>query len=107
VNDEELIEKLTLLNAVKYMGKASSKSTLGAVIQTNPQEFKTRIPEIRLIIEDMVKKVNSMTPDQQKVRLLEIDPESLKEERKQKKEVRIDLPNLDRFKAIRTSPYWK
>lgn len=107
MNDEELIEKLTLLNAVKYKGKASSKSTLGAVIQTNPQEFKTRIPEIRLIIEEMVKKVNSMTPDQQKARLLEIDPESLKEEKKQKKEVIIDLPNLDRFKEVvlRLAPY--
>ncbi|MFX0173054.1 MAG: glutamate--tRNA ligase [Candidatus Hodarchaeota archaeon] len=107
MNDKELIEKQTLLNAIKYGGKASSKSTLGAVIQTNPQEFKTRIPEIRLTIEDMVKKVNSMTLDQQKTRLLEIDPESLKEERKQKKEVTIDLPNLDRFKEVRLrlAPY--
>ncbi|MFX0149677.1 MAG: glutamate--tRNA ligase [Candidatus Hodarchaeota archaeon] len=107
MNDEELIEKLTLVNAIKYNGKASSKSTLGAVIQTNPQEYKTRIPEIRLIIEDMVKKVNSMSVDQQKARLLEIDPESLKEEKKQKREVTIDLPNIDRFKEVvlRLAPY--
>ena len=47
MQDEILIEKYTLLNAVKYNGKADLKSTMGAIIQTNPKEFKTRIPEIK------------------------------------------------------------
>jgi glutamyl-tRNA synthetase len=107
MKDELLIEKYTLLNAVKYKGKAELKSTLGAIIQLNPTEFKTRIPEIRSIIEKMIKIVNGMTIEEQRARLGEIDPTSLKEEPKQKKEIKIDLPNLERFGKVvlRLAPY--
>jgi glutamyl-tRNA synthetase len=48
-----------------------------------------------------------MSIEEQKARLIEIDPTSLVEEKKRKKEVKIDLPNLDRFKkvALRLAPY--
>ncbi|MFX0086865.1 MAG: glutamate--tRNA ligase [Candidatus Hodarchaeota archaeon] len=107
MKDELLIEKFTLLNAIKYKGKAELNSTLGAIIQSNPNEFKTRIPEIRSILEKMIKIVNRMTIEEQRSRLLEIDPNSLKEEPKQKKEIKIDLPNLERFKEVvlRLAPY--
>jgi glutamyl-tRNA synthetase len=107
MQDELLIEKYTLLNAVKYSGKADLKSTMGAIIQTNPKEFKTRIPEIKKMIEKMISVVNSMSIDDQRARLLEIDPTSLKQEEKQKKEININLPNLDRFKEVvlRLAPY--
>ncbi len=107
MKDELLIEKFTLLNAIKYKGKAELKSTLGAIIQSNPNEFKSRIPEIRLIIEEIIKIVNRMTIEEQRTRLLEIDPNSLKEEPKQKKEIKIDLPNLERFEEVvlRLAPY--
>jgi len=107
LNNEEEIEKFTLLNAIKYNGKAQLKSTLGAVIQSNPAKYKAMIPEIRDLIEKMIHVINSMSIEEQEARLVEIDPESLKEEKKKKKEVKIDLPNLDRFKKVvlRLAPY--
>ncbi len=106
MNDEQLIEKFTLLNAVKYKGKANLKSTLGSVIKANP-DFKSRIPEIRDSIEITIERINAMTYDQQRARLLELDPESLKEEKKRRKEIKIDLPNLNRFEEVvlRLAPF--
>ncbi|MHA2073213.1 MAG: glutamate--tRNA ligase, partial [Candidatus Hodarchaeales archaeon] len=107
MQDEILIEKYTLLNAVKYNGKADLKSTMGAIIQLNPKEFKTRIPEIKEMIEKMIIVVNNLSIDKQRARLLEIDPTSLNQEEKKKKEIKINLPNLDRFREVvlRLAPY--
>ena len=95
------------MNAIKYKGKAEIKSTLGAVIQSDPQFFKSKIAEIRPIIDSTVKQVNDMTLEEQKERLFEIDPDSLQEPQKKKKEIKIELPNLDRFKEVtlRLAPY--
>jgi len=92
---------------VKYKGKADINSTLGAVIQSDPKYFKSRIAEIRVLIAKMVENVNSMTIDEQRARLLEIDPNSLLEEPKKRKEIKIDLPSLDRFNKVilRLAPY--
>jgi len=107
MKDELLIEKYTLLNAVKYKGKAELKSTLGAIIQLDPKEYKTRIPEIRSLIEKRITIVNEMSIEEQRTRLLELDPNSLDPVEKRKKEVKIDLPNLDRFNEVvlRLAPY--
>ncbi len=95
------------MNAIKYKGKANAKSTLGAVIQSNPQFFKSRITEIRPLINTSVAQVNNMTLEQQKARLYEIDPSSLQEPQKKKKTINVKLPNLDHFGdvTLRLAPY--
>ncbi len=104
---DELVLKHCLINAIKYKGKADSKSTLGAIIQSDPKAIKPLIAEIRPMIDITIKQVNAMNLDQQKEALLEIDPQSLPSQEKKKKEVKIELPNLDRFKnvALRLAPY--
>jgi glutamyl-tRNA synthetase len=104
---DELVLKHCLINAIKYKGKADSKSTLGAIIQSDPKTIKPLIAKIRPIIATTIEQVNSMSLDQQKEQLLKIDPQSLPSQEKKKKEVNIELPNLDRFKqvSLRLAPY--
>lgn len=107
MKNTELIEKLTLLNAIRYKGRASLKSTLGSVVQANPAKFKNQITEIKTIIENMVDQVNALTIEQQKARLQEIDPESLIPEKKRKKGIKIELPDVIHFGQVvlRLAPF--
>ncbi|MHA2347202.1 MAG: glutamate--tRNA ligase [Candidatus Hodarchaeales archaeon] len=107
MENDETILKITLLNAIKYKGKANAKSTLGAVIQSNPQYYKSRIQETRAKIESAVESVNNLSLSEQEAQLLKIDPQSLVPKEKKKKEINLELSNLDRFKevALRLAPY--
>ncbi|MFW9853661.1 MAG: glutamate--tRNA ligase [Candidatus Thorarchaeota archaeon] len=107
MKDIELIEKLTLQNAIKYNGQASLKSTLGSVIRSDPAAFKPRIHETKLLVEKMVERVNALTLEQQKARLSEISPESLIQDKKRKKEINIELPPNPDFTqtVLRLAPY--
>ncbi|MHA1225906.1 MAG: glutamate--tRNA ligase [Candidatus Hodarchaeales archaeon] len=107
MDDKEIVEKYTLLNAVKYNGKAALKSTLGSIIQSDPKRFKQKIPEIKALIEETINRINKLSIEEQKARLLKIDPESLKEEKRTKKEVKIELPDVKKFKKVtlRLAPY--
>ncbi|MHA1995650.1 MAG: glutamate--tRNA ligase [Candidatus Hodarchaeales archaeon] len=104
---DELILKYCLINAIKYKGKADPKSTLGAIIQSDPKKIKPLIAQIRPLIDITIKQVNEMNLDQQTKRLLDIDPQSIPSQEKKKKEIKIELPNLERFKkvALRLAPY--
>ncbi|MHA1946429.1 MAG: glutamate--tRNA ligase [Candidatus Hodarchaeales archaeon] len=107
MESDETILKITLLNAIKYKGKANAKSTLGAVIQSNPQYYKSRIQETRAKIEETVEFVNNLTLKQQEAQLMKIDPQSLQPKEKKKKEISLELSNLNRFDevALRLAPY--
>ncbi len=103
-----LVEKLALLNAIKYGGKANPKSIIGSAIKANP-DFKKKIKELQQMIQEIVEKVNAMSLDAQKKRLMEIDPTAL-EEQQQKKEEKKELPPLpeaDKYDKIvlRLAPY--
>lgn len=104
---DEIVQKFTLLNAIKYKGKANAKSTLGAIIQSNPQKFKSQIPDLQALISSAVNKINKMTLEDQKAILLKIDPESMQPIQKTKKEINIQLPNLENFDKVilRLAPY--
>jgi glutamyl-tRNA synthetase len=107
MENDETILKITLLNAIKYKGKADTKSTLGAVIQSNPQYYKSRIQETKSIIESTVESVNKLTLVEQEAQLMKIDPQSLEPQEKKKKGLNLELQNLDRFPdvALRLAPY--
>ncbi|WP_455142805.1 glutamate--tRNA ligase [Candidatus Hodarchaeum mangrovi] len=107
MNDEEIVEIQTLLNAVKYNGKAALNSTLGSIIQLDPLRFKPKIRDIKTMVEKQIELVNSMTLEDQITRLKQLDPSLLKEEKREKREIQIELPNLERFKEVvlRLAPY--
>ena len=107
MNDEEIVEIQTLLNAVKYNGKAALNSTLGSIIQLDPSRFKPKIRDIKVMVEKQIELVNLMTLEAQIVKLKQIDPSLIKEEKHEKREIQIELSNIERFKEVvlRLAPY--
>ncbi len=79
---EELIFKYALQNAIKFNGKANVGAVVGKIFAEKPD---SKGPEVARKVAEIVKKVNSMSLEEQKKKLEEIAPELL-EEKKQKKE---------------------
>ena len=97
---KDLILKYALKNAVDYNGKVNFNSVLGRVLQEKP-ELKQNIKDLAKEINEVIKKVNSMSLEQQKSQL---ENYSFKEV---KKETRV-LPELQNVKGkviTRIAPY--
>jgi glutamyl-tRNA synthetase len=93
---EEKIEKYALANAVKFSGKANPGAVIGKILSEFP-EAKKEMAEVRSKVMDTIKKVNSMSPDEQKQKLLELEPDYFdqqKELAEKRKEERQELPPL-------------
>ncbi len=80
--------QLALLNAAKFGGKANPKALLGSLLAEFP-DYRKNIQELQKIIDDTVKDINSMSPENQKQ---EITSGNIKQ--KAKKEKRTGLPEL-------------
>ncbi len=93
---EEKIEKYALANAFKFSGKANPGAVIGKILSEFP-EAKKEMAEVRSKVMDTIKKVNSMSPDEQKQKLLELEPDYFdqqKELAEKRKEERQELPPL-------------
>ena len=74
--DEELIKeirKISLLNSVEHNGKTNEKIVLSKILGTKP-ELRSRIKELLPEISSVVKNVNSIPADKQKIELDEKFP---------------------------------
>lgn len=97
---EDTIYKLALENAIKFKGTANPKALVGGVIQAH-SEAKSKMQDVVASINKVVDEINSLSLEEQKSKLLELDPdfEKNKQERKQarkeQKSVLRDLPNVD------------
>ncbi len=85
---DKSIEKYALLNAVKYNGKANLGAVLGSVIKENPK-VKENIKRLSKKIQEIIKKINSMSLDEQKEALKKFDIIKKKPKIKEK-----ELPEL-------------
>ncbi|MCK4809206.1 MAG: glutamate--tRNA ligase, partial [Candidatus Aenigmarchaeota archaeon] len=80
--------ELALINAARFDGKANPKALLGSLLAEFP-DYRKNIQELQQIINDTVKDINSMVPEDQKQ---EIASGNIKQ--KEKKEKRTGLPEL-------------
>ncbi|MEA2003597.1 MAG: glutamate--tRNA ligase, partial [archaeon] len=80
--------ELALINAARFGGKANPKALLGSLLAEFP-DYRKNIQELQRIIEDTVKDINSMAPEDQKQ---EIASENIRQ--KEKREKRTGLPKL-------------
>ncbi|MEK6841033.1 MAG: glutamate--tRNA ligase family protein, partial [Nanoarchaeota archaeon] len=97
---KDLILKYALKNASEYNGKANFQAVLGKVLQEKP-ELKNNIKEVAKEINEIIKKVNSLSLDEQKSQL-----EKYSFEEKQKKQhVLPELPNVKDKVVTRIAPY--
>jgi len=94
----EKILRYVLQNAVKFNGKANAGAIIGKLIADDPK-IKEKIKEISKEIIKTIKKVNSLSLEEQKTKLKEIAPELLEEKKTIKKEL-VPLKNAINGKVV-------
>ena len=77
-----LVKKLALLNAVKHDGKAVPGGVVGGVLGSFPDQ-KSNMKELSTEITKIIKEVNSLSIEAQKVELLKINPDALESKHKE------------------------
>ena len=97
----ELIEKIVLLNALRYEGKAAQKPVLGKLLGEHPQ-FRRQIEEVTPIINDIVQEINSLPLKKQKEILEEKWPKALTEEKIEETKQLPPLPNIEKYERVVT-----
>lgn len=85
----EIILKYVLQNAVRYDGKANPGAIIGKILKEKPS-LKSKIKEISGEIKKAVDEVNKLNIEEQKTRLLSLDPTLLEK----KEHVKKSLPDL-------------
>jgi len=92
----DLITRLALENALKFKGTANPKALIGGVIREFP-DAKKDMKTVQQLISEITSEINLLSLDDQKQRLLELDPdfESKKQEQKlARKEKANELPEI-------------
>jgi len=90
------IREYALENAIKFEGVANQGAILGKLFAYD-DSIKKNMKELSGIINEEIKKVNSISLEEQKKELLKLNPEFEKEQedkKKENKELRSDLPPL-------------
>ncbi len=98
-NMKQIAKKYALQNAVKFNGKATFGNVIGKVLAEKP-EYKKEIKQIQLLVEAVVKEVNVLSHDEQKIQLTIIAPELIGEKPKEKKHELKELPQHPSWKKI-------
>ncbi len=91
--------KYALQNAIHFNGKANPGAVIGKLISENPK-LKYKIKEIAKEVNQIVKKVNSLSLAQQLEQLKKIAPELLEEKKKKVKKGLKELPNAKKGKVV-------
>ncbi len=87
---EKDILKYALQNAVRFDGKANPGAVIGKIIQLDPKN-KDDIKKIAKDVNRIIREISTLSVDEQKARLKDIDPKMLE---KKKKVARHELPEL-------------
>ena len=95
---KEIILKYTLQNAIFYNGKADPGAVMGKVMAEQPH-LRKRNQEVRKEIEQAVKQINAISPEQQKVWLETLAPKLLEKQVKEKQGL-PELPGVKQGKVV-------
>jgi len=98
---KKIIEKCILINAVEHQGKAVAGIVLGRVMAENP-ELRTNVKQVKKIIESEVKKINSLSIEEQKSKLKKFGAYE-KQIRTERKGL-ADLPDVKKDFVVRFAP---
>ena len=98
---KELIQKASLLNAILHKGKAQSGAIIGKIIVEN-QDFKKRIKELLMLINQIVSEINLMSIEEQYQIIRNKWPEALKKQKKIEKKTLPLLVNVEKYTHIVT-----
>ncbi|MHA1720781.1 MAG: glutamate--tRNA ligase [Promethearchaeota archaeon] len=96
-----------LKNAVKFNGKANPKAIMGKLMRDRP-ELRQQGKEIKPKIAQILSKINSLSIEEQKIKVLKLDAHALdkKEKAGPEKKVLPELPGAEPKKVVmRLAPY--
>ena len=96
---KDLILKYALQNAVRYEGKANIGAVIGKVLSEKPK-LKGKIKEISKGIQEVIKKVNSMSLEEQEEKLKKLAPSLLVKKKKEKKRVLSEMEGAKKGKVV-------
>jgi len=95
------IQRIALLNAVHYGGKAQNGPVFGKLLAEHP-ELKGKIKEISPLVNEVVKEVNQLALDEQKRIVSEKWPEALVIEKVEVEKRLPPLSNIAKYKKVVT-----
>lgn len=98
---ELLIRKYALLNAYRHDGKARLTPVVSKVLGERP-DLKSVVRQLIPYVKRIVEEVNSLSLDEQRVLIESNWPELLVERRREEVKVLPPLPNVDRFRVVKT-----
>src|SRR3989338_6464597 len=88
---KHIAKKYALQNAVKFNGVATMGNVIGKVLAEKP-EYKKEVKLIQTVVAAVVKEVNALTPDEQKVQLTVLAPELVGDKPKEERHGLKELP---------------
>ena len=92
---EQLIWLYGLKNAVKFDGKPNKKAIMGKLMASKP-ELRSQTKIIHPLLDRIVKEISKMRLEEQKKKLLQLDPHALDiEEKIEKKKEYTDFSALN------------
>jgi len=101
VEAREIVQKITLLNALRYGGKAQPKPVLGKLLGEFPQ-FRRRIKDVTSIIDEVVQEINKLSLEKQRKMVEKKWPEVLISEKVEEERVLPPLPNAEKYERVVT-----
>ena len=104
---KKLIFKLTLNNAVKFGGTPNRKAIMGKIMRER-KDLRSQASIIAPLLEEVIETVKQLNFDEQREKLLELDPDALKKkESTRDKKILPELPNIEKYEKIvmRLAPY--
>ncbi|MBN2141963.1 glutamate--tRNA ligase [Candidatus Woesearchaeota archaeon] len=96
---DSLIEAFALENALSHKGKAAPGGVVGKVIAADPS-VKGEMNELTRRVIAVIKEVNNLSFDEQRILLEERHPEMLNKPKKEKSDELKDLDNVDPQKGV-------
>jgi len=97
---KQLIWKLTLTNAVKFGGTPNKKAIM-AKIMRDRKDLRSQASTIAPLLEKVIEAIKQLNIDEQREKLLELDPDALKKKESYKeKKILPELPNIEKYEKI-------
>mgnify|MGYP006286878307 CR=1 FL=1 len=109
--DEQEIKAILTLealkNAVEFEGTPNKKAVMGKLMAQR-KDLRPHAQKIIPLLDQVIKEISQMTLEEQRRKVLELDPSALEEEESEEEEKELPkLPNVDNYEKVimRLAPY--
>lgn len=100
---EETALKYALQNAVRHNGRADAKAVMSKIMAERP-DLRPRARELKEFVDEVIERVNAMSPEEQRALLASRWPELLEEKKREEKRPGIEslqpLPGVEEGRGV-------